>query len=387
MRKPFVIIGGGPAGLEAVRAYRETGAEEDVILVSADEYLPYQRPPLSKDFLRGESDESDLPLEDERFYESNNISVRLKTKVTDLRPGPHHLALSDGTNLDYSACLVATGAAPRPLPSPGAQDPGLLYLRSRGDALRLRHTAASSRTAVVVGSGFIGCEAAASLALRGLDVTLVTMEEQPQVDRLGNAAGERLRGWLDEAGVGLQLGVEVVEIVEHRLIRLSDGSTADGDFVLIASGVRPEAALAVSADLEVARDRIQVDTHMRSSDADILAAGDVALAFNTAAGRHLAVEHWGEALAMGRIAGETAAGRQAVWDEVPGFWSTIGERTLKYAAWGDGFDRDRIVDHGNGAFTVWYERHNTAVGVLTHQADDDYDLGKDLIGRHQPPPL
>jgi NADPH-dependent 2,4-dienoyl-CoA reductase/sulfur reductase-like enzyme len=143
----------------------------------------------------------------------------------------------------------------------------------------------------------------------------------------------------------------------------------------------------VSADLEVARDRIQVDTHMRSSDADILAAGDVALAFNTAAGRHLAVEHWGEALAMGRIAGETAAGRQAVWDEVPGFWSTIGERTLKYAAWGDGFDRDRIVDHGNGAFTVWYERHNTAVGVLTHQADDDYDLGKDLIGRHQPPPL
>ena len=382
-----VIVGGGPAGLEAARAYRETGGEGGVTLISADEFAPYNRPPLSKDFLRGESDESDLPLEEGGFYKSNEIDVLLDTRATALRPHQHRLTLSDGTELEYHTCILATGAIPTPLPARGAQDPGVRYLRSRRDARALRQAAASSRSSVVIGSGFIGCEAAASLVRRGLVVTLVTMEELPQIDRLGRGAGERLRSWLQNEGVTLRLGVEVAEVQGNRLVHLSDGTTAEGDFILVAGGVKPEAALAADGGLDMAQDRVTVDTHMRSSHPDVLAAGDVAFAYNTGAERHLAVEHWGEALTMGRVAGATAAGHQTEWHEVPGFWSTIGDRTLKYAAWGDGFDSDHLVDRGDGAFTIWYERDGVAVGVLTHEADDDYDLGKDLIGRHRPAPI
>jgi 3-phenylpropionate/trans-cinnamate dioxygenase ferredoxin reductase subunit len=386
MHSPLVIIGGGPAGLEAARAFRGVDAEGEVTLVSADEYLPYQRPPLSKDFLRGESEESELPIEQEEFYEAKRIGIRLRTKAQRLDPDRHRLVLSDGTDLEYGTCILATGASPKSLPVQGGDAAGLFYLRSRNDARRLRQAAASSHSAVVVGSGFIGCEAAASLARRGLAVILATKEQDPQADRLAKHAGRLLRGWLQDEGVTLRSGVEVTEIEDSRLVRLSDGTTAEGDLVLIAGGVTPEAGLARSAGLDVIKDRVRVDTHMRSSHPDILAAGDLAMAYNAGAGRHLAVEHWGEALGMGRVAGETAAGRASAWDEVPGFWSTIGDRTLKYAAWGDGFDDNRLVEHGQGRFTIWYERDGVAVGVLTYEADDDYDLGKKLIGRHQPPP-
>jgi 3-phenylpropionate/trans-cinnamate dioxygenase ferredoxin reductase component len=120
---------------------------------------------------------------------------------------------------------------------------------------------------------------------------------------------------------------------------------------------------------------------MRSASADVLAAGDVCRAENVAAGRPLRVEHWGDALVQGEIAGATAAGKHAAWDQVPGFWSTIGSRTLKYAAWGDGFDRTRFESHDSGGFTVWYGREGRVVGVLTHEADEDYERGADLIGK------
>lgn len=386
MLRSLVIVGSGPAGLEAARAYREVDGEGEVTLVSADEDPPYNRPPLSKEFLRGEADESDLPIEEEGFYETNAITLRLGTELRELHLDSHLLTLSDGTELEYERCILATGANPASLPVPGAADRGVFYLRSQRDARQLRQAATSAHSVVVVGSGFIGCEAAASLARRGLGVTLVTMEDLPQGNRLGQVAGERLHGWLQEEGVILRLGVEVEQVQRGRLVRLSDGSTAEGDLILVAGGVYPESGLAAEAGLAIAQGRVRVDTHMRSSGADVLAAGDVVLAYNSGAGRHLAVEHWGDAVAMGRVAGETAAGRDARWSQVPGFWSTIGSRTLKYAAWGDGFDRDHLVEHGGGAFTIWFERNDIAVGVLTHGADYDYDLGKDLIARHQPPP-
>jgi NADPH-dependent 2,4-dienoyl-CoA reductase/sulfur reductase-like enzyme len=382
----LVVIGGGPAALEAVRAYREEGADGEVVLVSDDEHLPYNRPPLSKDFLRGESEEDALPLEDGDFYRHHAIEVRLRTRAVALDPGRRVVTLSGGETLDYGWCVLATGASPKPLPVPGADGPGVRYLRSRRQARELRDAVAAARSAVVVGSGFIGCEAAASLARRGLAVTLVSMEDEPQAARLGGAASQVLRGWLEDDGVSLRLGVQV-EAVERGRVRLHGESSAEGDLLLVAGGVEPAAGLAAEAGLVVEDGRVRVDEHMRSSGTGILAAGDVAFAFNSAAGRHLAVEHWGEALAMGRVAGQTAAGTEASWAEVPGFWSTIGDRTLKYAAWGDGFDDASLVGHGGGAFTVWYSRDGVTVGVLTHDADRDYERGQHLIEQRQPPPL
>ena len=353
--------------------------------MSGDDYLPYNRPPLSKDFLRGESQEDILPLEDESFYRDHGIEVRLQTRAQALDSGRRVVTLSDGEILSYGWCILATGASPKSLPVPGAEGSGVRYLRSRHQARELRDAAAAARSAVVVGSGFIGCEAAASLARRGLAVTLVSMEDGPQAARLGDSASRVLRGWLEDYGVSLRLGAQV-EAVEDGRVRLVGQTSAEGDLLLVAGGVEPEAGIAAEAGLALEGGRVQVDERMRSSVAGILAAGDVAFAFNAAAGRHLAVEHWGEALAMGRVAGQTTAGAEASWAQVPGFWSTIGDRTLKYAAWGDGFDDASLVDHGGGAFTVWYSRDGVTVGVLTHDADHDYERGRRLIEQRQPTP-
>jgi NADPH-dependent 2,4-dienoyl-CoA reductase/sulfur reductase-like enzyme len=379
----LVVVGGGPAALEAARAYRQEGADGEVVLVSGDEHLPYNRPPLSKDFLRGESEEDALPLEDEDFYRQHDIDVRLRTRAQALDTDHRVVTLSDGETLGYGCCILATGASPKPLPVPGAEGSGVRYLRSRQQARQLRAAAAAARSAVVVGSGFIGCEAAASLARRGLAVTLVSMEDNPQAARLGDAASKILRAWLEDDGVSLRLGAEV-EAIDGSRVLLAREASAEGDLLLVAGGVQPEVGLAAEAGLAVEAGRVQVDAHMRSSVASVLAAGDVAFAFNAAAGRHLAVEHWGEALAMGRVAGQTAAGAEASWAEVPGFWSTIGDRTIKYAAWGDGFDTASLLDHGGGAFTVWYSQDGVTVGVLTHDADHDYEHGRRLIEQRQP---
>jgi 3-phenylpropionate/trans-cinnamate dioxygenase ferredoxin reductase subunit len=157
----LVVVGGGPAALEAARAYRQAGAGGDVVLVSADEYLPYNRPPLSKDFLRGESEEDAFLLEDAGFYRDHDIEVRLGTRAQALDSGGRVVTLCDGESLRYGWCILATGASPKPLPVPGAEGSGVCYLRSRHQARELREAAAAARSAVVVGSGFIGCEAAA----------------------------------------------------------------------------------------------------------------------------------------------------------------------------------------------------------------------------------
>ena len=162
---------------------------------------------------------------------------------------------------------------------------------------------------------------------------------------------------------------------EHRIV---------ADVVVMATGVRPRSELAVQAGVELDDGAIPVDPGMRTTQAGLLAAGDVCQAENRAAGRALRVEHWGDALTQGEIAGRTAGGANAAWDSVPGFWSTIGRRTLKYAAWGDGFEEHQLERHDGGGFTVWYRRGGKLVGVLTDEADDDYDRGAERIAEGAP---
>ncbi len=375
----LVVVGGGPAALETARAYRVAGGAGAVTLLSADRHPPYNRPPLSKDHLRGESGTHELPLEDDSFYAAQGIDLRLGVRVAALRPDDRAVVLDDGSTLAYDVCVLATGASPTPLPVEGADHPDVLYLRSRVDGEVLRARAETERSAVVVGSGFIGCEAAASLAARGLDVVMVSHEEVPQAGRLGDEAGARIAGWLTEAGVQVVGGVDVSRVEDGRRVVLADGTSYDGGLVLLATGVTPHGELAEAAGLDCEDGRVLVDAAMRTSRDGVLAAGDVALAHNGTAGRRLVVEHWGEALRMGEIAGTTAAGGDDSWSEAPGFWSEIGTRTLKYSAWGDGHDSTRFVDHEGGGFTVWYGRAGTTVGVLTHDADDDYERGQHLV--------
>jgi 3-phenylpropionate/trans-cinnamate dioxygenase ferredoxin reductase component len=376
----LVVVGSGPAGLSAARAFREAGGRGPVRIVTHDAYPPYNRPPLSKDFLRGESGPDDLPLEDASFYTDQDIELLLGTEVVGIDVPGRAVLLGEGRRLEFETCVLATGSAPGPLPVPGGDHPDLFVLRGRNHAHRLRDAATAARRAVVVGSGFIGCEASASLAARGVEVTMVSTEELPQQERLGHDVAERIASWLHESGVEIVGGRSVEAVEDGRTVRLDDGSRRSGDLVLVATGAVPQGHLAEEAGLPGSEGRVLVDERMRTGIDGVLVAGDIACAFNPTAGRRLAVEHWGEALRMGEVAGTTAAGGDDAWTDVPGFWSEIGERVVKYAAWGDGYDEVRFAEHGDGAFTAWYGRDGVLVGVLTHEADDDYERGQALVG-------
>jgi 3-phenylpropionate/trans-cinnamate dioxygenase ferredoxin reductase subunit len=376
----LLVIGGGPAGLSATRAYRDAGGEGRVAIVTDEHRMPYQRPPLTKDLLRGDSTEADLPLEDESWLQSREVLL-ISARATALDADAAKVSLSGGRELGYRKCVLATGAEPTRLPVPGADDPAVRVLRSLDHLRELQRRLSRGEAVVVIGSGFIGCEIAASLRMRGHQVQLVSDESAPNVGRLGGEAAAILAGWLSEQGVTLHLGAEVARIrrAGRALDVIADGLRAPGEVVVMAAGVAPRGELAASAGIELVDGAVPVSAAMQSTRPDVLAAGDVCRADNVAAGRPLRVEHWGDALKQGEIAGVNAAGKSVTWAEVPGFWSTIGDRTLKYAAWGDGYDQARIATHGNGGFTAWYGRDQRIVGVLTHEADDDYERGQELI--------
>ncbi|WP_155543847.1 NAD(P)/FAD-dependent oxidoreductase [Amycolatopsis camponoti] len=377
----LVVVGSGPAGVSAARAYREAGGAGPVRVLTADTDPPYERPPLSKEFLRGEAD---LPLLDHDFPATHDIDVALGDPVAELGDG--RVRTASGTVHRFTTCVLATGAEPVRPGIPGAGHPDVRTLRSAADSRALRAAASGVRSAIVAGAGFIGCEAAVSLSRLGLQVTVVCPDDVPQEKRLGREAGEFLLHWLKSEGVSVLRGTKLLSIEGGYRVRTDLVPILDTGLVVLATGVRPRIELAEAAGLTIEQGRIRTDEHLRTSAPGVLAAGDVALAHNPAAGRALAVEHWGEGLAMGEVAGRTAAGEDAAWDEVPGFWSVIGDRVLKYAAWGDGFDRAYPRPRDDGGFTVWYEKDGKTVGVLTHEADEDYERGRELVRRGDPVP-
>jgi 3-phenylpropionate/trans-cinnamate dioxygenase ferredoxin reductase component len=377
----LVIVGGGPAGFSTARSYREAGGTGAVAIVSGEGRMPYQRPPLTKELLRGESGEEELPLAQESWLREQQVTL-ISGHAMSIDPAARRLALAGGRRLSYASGVIATGAEPKRLPVPGADDPAVRVVRTIVDVRELLARLAQPDPLVVIGSGFIGCEIAASLRLRGHPVTLVSDEPAPNAVRLGEAAGE-LRSWLQEAGVELLLGTEVegIEAGADTVEVVAGAGRARGRLVIMATGVAPRSELAANAGVELADGAIPVDAGMRTAVPGLLAAGDVAKAYNEAAGRPLRVEHWGDALGQGEVAGRTAAGAPAEWSDVPGFWSTIGRRTLKYAAWGDGFDRQHLDRRPDGGFTAWYGKDGRLAGVLAHQADEDYERGQERIGQ------
>jgi 3-phenylpropionate/trans-cinnamate dioxygenase ferredoxin reductase component len=376
----LIIVGSGPAGVGAAESFREHAPDARIRIFSADIDPPYARPPLSKEYLQGQTD--DVALHPAQWFDERRIELVLDAPVERLDLDERAISVR-GRRHSYDSLVLAGGSAPQPPPIPGGDR--ALLLRSLADAAALRGAAGSAASAVVIGSGFIGCEAAASLALRGIPVTLVAPEQLPQESRLGPEAAERLRALVTKTGAHHVGGVNVEEISDKG-VRLDNGVTIDCDLVLAATGVEPQSRIASEAGLQVRDSRIVVGSDMATSVSGVYAAGDVALAYNEVAGRHIAVEHWQDAADHGAVAGASAAGRPAAWDSVPGFWTTVGDATLKYHAWGDGYERSRLLDRRDG-FTVWYESGDAVVGVLTHNADDDYDLGERLISQGRPAPV
>ena len=380
----LLVIGGGPAGLSAVRGYRDAGGSGSVAIVGDEQRMPYQRPPLTKELMRDEITEDELPLEDEEWLAREHVAL-VGGRAVALDHATHQVMLSGGRTLTYGRCVLATGAEPKRLPVPGSDDPAVRVVRSLDDLRELRARLGGGGGAVIViGSGFIGCEVAASLRRLGHPVALVSDEPSPNCQRLGEAAGDRIAAWLAAAGVKLHLGLPV-QAIERRnnLLRvMTDDASPSARVVVMACGVAPRSELVAGAlDVAAADGAVPVDSGLRTALPDLLAAGDVCLAYNEAAGRALRVEHWGDALGQGETAGRTAAGQAVAWADVPGFWSTIDGRTLKYAGWGDGYDECRFEDRGRGAFVAWYGRDGRTAGVLAHDCDEIYDEGRRLIAR------
>jgi 3-phenylpropionate/trans-cinnamate dioxygenase ferredoxin reductase subunit len=387
----IVIVGGGPGGISVARAYRQAGGRGQVILLTAESYPPYQRPPLTKEYLRDEIERDELYLENAEWFEENAVELRLATTVRTLDRDRRVVETENG-EIPYDACVLATGSEPIRIPVPGADDPEILVMRTIENSERLKSRVGKGSRAVVVGSGFIGCEAAASLSLRGGDVTLVSLEEGPQKDRLGEDAARRIVGWLEGYGVDLRLGVEV-EGIERRNggfeLFIEGEEAIITETILFGTGVRARTRLAEEAGLEIEAGAVVTDSSMRTSAPGIFAVGDIAFAMNESAGSRQKVEHWGDALIHGQIAGTVLAGGEAAWGDPPGFWSTMGEKTLKYWAWSGGWDEAKYVEKdepGSEAFTVWYGRDGACVGVLAHNADEDYEEGRKLVEKRAPLP-
>jgi NADPH-dependent 2,4-dienoyl-CoA reductase/sulfur reductase-like enzyme len=382
----IAIVGGGPAAHAAAEAYREAGGAGAVTILAREDDAPYERPPLTKDFLRGQSGREALSLADPGWYAERGIDLRTGVEVAELDLGAPAARAADGRTFGFDRVLLATGAEPTVPPIPGTDHKFVQTVRRIGDSERLAELAGGDRV-LVVGSGFIGCEAAASLAMRGAEVTVATAEAAPQVERLGVEVAARIAGWLEELDVDLRGEAELESIGAAGdaagRARLVGGSEVVADRILLALGVERNDGLAAAAGIAV-EDGVEVDAAMTTADPRVLAAGDVAFAFNAGAGRRLRVEHWGEALNMGAVAGRTLAGADAAWDVAPGFWSTIGEQTLKYVGWGDGWEESRFEPGADGAFVCRYGRDGELVGVVAHRDDAAYERGRELIEERAP---
>jgi 3-phenylpropionate/trans-cinnamate dioxygenase ferredoxin reductase subunit len=344
-----VIVGASLAGAKAAETLREEGFDGRVVLVGSEEERPYERPPLSKDYLRGEVDREKVYVHDENFYVEHDIELRLGRTALSLDTAHTQVELDDGEQLSYDRLLLATGAEPRRLSVPGAELDGVFYLRSVRDSDALRQRLDHGGAVLVVGAGWIGAEVAASARQRGLDVTVVEPASVPLERVLGKEIGAVYRDIHTDQGVRMLMGtgIEAFEgdgVVER--VRTSDGQVIDCDFVVVGVGVQPRTTLAAQAGMAV-DNGVLVDEHLQSSVPGVFAAGDVANSDHPFYAERIRVEHWANALNQGPVAARNMVGHNVAYDRLPYFFSDQYDVGMEYT----GFARawDRVVFRGDPA--------------------------------------
>jgi len=346
----FAIVGGGLAGATAAQTLRDEGYDGEVVLLGDEPHRPYERPPLSKDYLQGKSPRDKVFVHPEGWYAEHDVDLRIGVSATGLDLQARRLLTSDGASVPYDSLLIATGSTPRRLAMPGADLDGVLYLRRLDDSDRIRAAFAARPSVVIVGAGWIGLETAAAARAAGLSVTVLEQAEAPLARILGSRMSAVFSQLHRDNGVDLRCGVTVSELTgtSGRVtgVRLGDGTEIEADLVLVGVGISPEATLAETAGLAIGNG-ITVDEHLRTSDPDVYAAGDVADAFHPLLGHRLRVEHWANARRQGAVAARSMLGQDAVYARLPYFFSDQYDLGMEYSGYVDPAGVDDVVVRGD----------------------------------------
>ena len=372
LQQTYVVVGASLAGASAAEALRKEGFDGRIVLIGAERQRPYERPELTKKYLRGEVARDDLFVHDAGLYADARIELRLGERVERIDPRARELVVG-GEVLAFDRLLLATGAEPRTLLAPGSDLDGVLALRTLDDADRLRERAESADSIVVAGGGWIGSEVAASLRQLDRPVTLVLPERVPLQRVLGEDIGRVYLGAHERHGARVVPGrrISAVEGRERVTgVRLDDGSSIRADLVVVGIGARPRDELAADAGIAHANG-VLVDEHLETSAAGIFAAGDVASAFHPRYGQHIRVEHWDNARRQGRAAAANMLGHGTAYARAPYFFSDQYELGMEYVGYAPTWDRIVLRgDPAGGAFLAFWLRGGAVAAAMQVNTSD-----------------
>jgi 3-phenylpropionate/trans-cinnamate dioxygenase ferredoxin reductase subunit len=386
----FAIVGGGLAGAKAAEALRDKDFDGRIVLFAAEDHLPYERPPLSKEYLAGKKELGDLTVASSAWYSDHHIDLQQGTEVSAIDRKARTVSLPDGSTVHYDKLLLATGSQSRRPPIPGADADGVHYLRTVDDADALNSALSEGSSLAVVGAGWIGLEVAAGARDRGVSVTVVEMAELPLMAALGREVGEVFAALHREHGVDLRLGATVQEITtaggKATGLTLGDGSTIDADAVLVAVGAAPNIGLAERAGLGLGDGGVLVDSSLRSSDPDIFAVGDIAAAEHPLFGTRIRTEHWANALKQPAVAASGMLGKPEEYDELPYFFTDQYDLGMEYV--GHAPHYETVVFRGDVAkreFTAfWLDGDDRVLAGMNVNIWEGLDDIKSLIRSRAP---
>lgn len=380
----YVILGGGMVAGYAAKELADHGLRPGELgILSADDALPYERPPLSKGFLRGSDTEQSVLINSAAFYVQHGIEVQLGSPAAGLNAIARTITLRDGGEWRFEKLVIAAGAQPRSLNIPGGQFEGVHYLRSLDDSKRIRAHATSAKRAVVIGGGFIGMEVAASLAQRGLPVTMTVAPE-----RLGPAAftpemSQYFQTYFEARGVQVLTGTTVTGIAGRGMVesvRLASGATIDADMVVAGIGVAPDVSLFQRAGI-VTSDGIRVNEYLETNLPGIWAAGDIATYRDVLFETERRVEHWDNAVSQGQHVARALVGLREPFVHVPYFFSDVFD--LSYEFWGDTRTASQVVTRGSlasNSFSVWWlDRGRVAAAFVLSRPEEERDVAQKWI--------
>jgi 3-phenylpropionate/trans-cinnamate dioxygenase ferredoxin reductase subunit len=383
MDEAFVIAGGGLAGAKAAETLRSEGYAGRVVIVGGEDEYPYERPPLSKGYLQGKDPRESARVFEPDWYAENNVELIRGVQAVGLDLAGRQLRLADGQAIGYAKLLIATGAVPRPLSVTGSQLDGVHYLRTLGDSERIRTTFGGGRRLLVVGAGWIGLEVAAAARMAGTDVTVVEVASLPLERVLGPECARVFAKLHTDHGVDLRMETGLHELRgDGRVQRaaLTDGSEIDVDAVVVGIGVAPADDLAKTAGL-VTGNGIQTDEHLRTSDPDVFAAGDVANSYRPLFGARIRTEHWANALTSGPAAARSMLGQDSVHDPVPYFYTDQYDLGMEYAGHAEG-GYDQVVFRGDlpgREFVAFWLRGGAVVAGMNVNVWDVSDAIQELV--------